>query len=168
MSVNISGIDFESIVDGDGVRVVIFFSGCRHECPGCHNPDTHSFDCGREFTNELQNEIIDYLKQAPFTSGITLSGGDPMYSSVDIIPFVQKFRREVPHMNVWVYSGFDYEEIISDVNMYALLKECDVLVDGRFILSRRNTTLKFRGSDNQRIIDIRKSIQAGTVVEKRE
>lgn len=166
MGVNISGIDFESIVDGDGVRVVIFFSGCKHECPGCHNPDTHSFECGHPFTEELQTEIIDYLKQSRYTSGVTLSGGDPMYSSRDILPFVIRLRRELPKATVWVYSGFTYEEIIADDDMFALLKECDVLVDGRFILSRRNTTLKFRGSDNQRIIDVQKSLSDGTVVER--
>lgn len=161
---NIVGINFESIVDGDGVRVVIFFSGCNHRCKGCHNPASHDFTAGRAFDDEIQNQIIEYIKETPFTAGVTLSGGDPMYSADDVIPFIQKLKSAVPNATVWVYSGFAYEELRSDSSMSALLDLCDVLVDGPFILEQRDITLSYRGSRNQRVIDVRKSRLAGEIV----
>lgn len=148
------GVNFESVVDGEGVRVVIFFSGCKHACKGCHNPDSHPFHVGREFDAALQQQVIHYVQQTPFISGITLSGGDPMYSASDIIPFVEKFRSAVPGADIWIYSGFTYEEILSHPDMSALLSLCDVLVDGPFILEERDITLNYRGSKNQRIIHL--------------
>ena len=161
---NISGIDFESIVDGVGVRVVVFVSGCMHDCTGCHNPASHSFSAGRPFTKELQDEIIDYIKSTPFISGITMSGGDPMYSAAEIAEFVVRLKTEVPDISVWIYSGFEYEEIKTDDDMTHLLSLCDVLVDGEFVLEQRDTTLPYRGSRNQRVIDVKKSNESGKVV----
>lgn len=162
--VNIVGINFESIVDGDGVRITVFFSGCKHNCEGCHNPSSHRFDVGKEFTEELQEEIICYAKSTPFISGITLSGGDPMFSAAQITPFVQKVRTEAPDLNIWVYSGFTYEEIIADKERAKLLSLCDVLVDGRFVIDQRDPTLSYKGSRNQRIIDISKTKSSGSIV----
>ena len=161
---NISGIDFESIVDGVGVRVVVFVSGCMHDCTGCHNPASHSFSAGRPFTKELQDEIIDYIKSTPFISGITMSGGDPMYSAAEIAEFIVRVKTEVPDISVWIYSGFEYEEIKTDDDMAHLLSLCDVLVDGEFVLEQRDTTLPYRGSRNQRVIDVKKSNEGGKVV----
>ncbi len=155
---NIAGINFESIADGEGVRVVVFTSGCLHNCKGCHNPTSHSFTAGREFTAEIQDEIIDYIRKTPFISGITLSGGDPMYSAAELTPFVLRVKNEAPNISIWIYSGFTYEEIVSDNNMLELLKICDVLVDGMFVLERRDITLPYRGSTNQRLIDIKASL----------
>lgn len=156
---NICGINFESIVDGDGVRVTVFFSGCQHHCKGCHNPISHNFNAGRQFTEELQEQIITYIKETPYISGITLSGGDPMFSARQIIPFVKRLKKCLPYINIWVYSGFTYDELLRDKWRKKLLELCDVLVDGRFMLSQRDPTLSYRGSRNQRIIDIQKSIQ---------
>ena len=161
--VNIIGIDFESIVDGDGVRVVIFFSGCKHNCKGCHNPLSHNFDAGRPFTEDIQKRIIDYIRNTPYISGVTLSGGDPMYSAVEVAAFVKTLRRAVPTKSVWVYSGFAYEEILRYPEMARLLSLCDVLVDGCFVLEMRDTTLSYRGSRNQRVIDVVKSGETGSV-----
>ena len=161
---NIVGVNFESIADGEGVRVVIFCSGCLHNCKGCHNPTSHSFTVGREFTNALQSKIISYIKNTPFISGITLSGGDPMYNAKELLPFVQRIRNEFPNKTVWIYSGFTYHEILKDNDMLELLKLCDVLVDGRFIIEQRDITLPYRGSRNQNIIDINKSINSEEVV----
>lgn len=161
---NIVGINFESIVDGDGVRVVIFFSGCNHNCKGCHNPESHDFTAGKPFGAELQKQIAEYIKETPFVSGVTLSGGDPMYSASSIIPFLKALKQLSPASTVWVYSGFTYEEIISDPSMRELLTLCDVLVDGPFILDQRDVTLSYRGSRNQRIIDVEKTQKAGCVV----
>ena len=161
---NIIGINFESIVDGDGVRVVIFFSGCNHHCKGCHNPETHDFNAGRLFSIDLQKQIAEYVRETPFISGVTLSGGDPMYSAESVIPFLKELKSLSPASTVWVYSGFTYEEITADPSMRELLGMCDVLVDGPFILEQRDITLSYRGSRNQRIIDVQASQKAGKIV----
>lgn len=161
---NIAGINFESIVDGEGVRVVVFVSGCYHNCKGCHNPASHSFTSGQPFTQELQDEVISYINKTPFVSGITLSGGDPMYSAKEIIPFIRRLRSEVKDISVWIYSGFCFENIVENSEMFELLKLCDVLVDGEFILEQRDTTLPYKGSQNQRIIDIQKSLDSNSIV----
>lgn len=161
---NIVGINFESIVDGDGVRVVVFFSGCNHHCKGCHNPASHDFSTGKFFGSELQEQIAEYVRETPFVSGVTLSGGDPMYSAEAIIPFLKELKKLAPESTVWVYSGFTYEEIIKDPSMRSLLAMCDVLVDGPFVLEQRDITLSYRGSRNQRIIDVQKSLLAGEAV----
>lgn len=161
--VNYGGIEWNSSVDGEGFRTVIFFSGCKHHCKGCHNPETHSFEAGKPFDVEVQNEIIRYVSETSLISGVTLSGGDPMYSAVGIIPFAQKLRRVYQEKTIWVYSGFTYEEIVADPAMKQLLSLCDVLVDSPFILEQRDTTLAFRGSSNQRIIDVQESLWTGKV-----
>ena len=161
---NIIGINFESVVDGDGVRVVIFFSGCDHHCKGCHNPSSHDFNTGKSFGSEIQGQIAEYIRETPFVSGVTLSGGDPMYSADSIIPFVKELKELSPASTVWVYSGFTYEEILAVPSMRNLLEMCDVLVDGPFILEHRDITLSYRGSRNQRIIDVQKSMSTGNIV----
>lgn len=155
---NVAGINFESVVDGEGVRVVVFVSGCLHNCKGCHNPASHSFTAGQPFTQELQDEIIAYIQKTPFISGLTLSGGDPMYSAKEITPFIERLRKDVKDISVWIYSGFRFEEILENSEMFDLLKLCDVLVDGEFVLEQRDITLSYKGSRNQRIIDIPKSL----------
>lgn len=161
---NISGINFESVVDGEGVRIVVFVSGCLHNCKGCHNPTSHSFEAGRPFTEELQDEIIDYINKTPFISGATISGGDPMYSAKAVAAFVRRLRTEVKDISLWIYSGFRYENILQNSEMLDLLKLCDVLVDGEFILEQRDMTLSYKGSRNQRIIDIQKSLTQNEIV----
>lgn len=155
MSINILGIDFESIADGDGVRVVIFFSGCKHNCKGCHNPISHDFDAGVPFGEDIQNNIINYIVNTPFISGVTLSGGDPMFLADEILPFVKKLKSTVQNINVWIYSGFTFDEIIKDKKRRRLLKECDVLVDGKFDIDQRDLTIPYRGSRNQKIINLK-------------
>lgn len=161
---NIAGINFESVADGEGVRVVIYVSGCLHNCKGCHNPASHSFEAGQPFTKKLQDEVTAYIKKTPFISGITLSGGDPMYSAVEITPFIRKIKQDNKDITIWIYSGFRYEEILENSKMFQLLSLCDVLVDGEFILEQRDMTLCYKGSRNQRIIDIQKSLIGCEVV----
>lgn len=161
---NVVGINFESIVDGDGVRVVVFFAGCHHHCKGCHNPESHRFDVGRPFSDEIQTQIVEYVRETPYVDGVTLSGGDPMYSSGDIYAFVRRLRDETPHASVWIYSGFTFEEIMADPSMRDLLILCDVLVDGPFVIEQRDITLNYRGSRNQRIIDVQETIASGEIV----
>ena len=161
---NISGVNFESIVDGEGVRVVIYASGCLHNCKGCHNPSSHSFTAGQPFTEQMQNDIIQYIHNTPFISGITLSGGDPMFNTVEITPFVSHLRQDNKDVTVWIYSGFLFEEILENSEMSELLRLCDVLVDGKFVLEQRDVTLSYKGSANQRIIDIQKSLTSGAAI----
>lgn len=164
MEARVMGINFESLVDGDGVRVTVFFSGCKHHCKGCHNPASHDFGNGRPFTDQLQSDIIEYLSETPFIDGLTLSGGDPMYSAEAIIPFVRRVRNEVSKATIWIYSGFTYEEICEDPLMFELMTLCDVLVDGQFQLDNQKPNLRYKGSTNQRTIDIQKSSPKGGLV----
>lgn len=156
------GINFESLVDGEGVRAVLFISGCLHNCPYCHSPQTHSFTYGKEVDQELIDQINNEMIKRPYISGITLSGGDCMYSPVEILKLIKKL--DIPHNNIWCYTGFTYEQIISNKNQYKLLKYIDVLVDGEFEYSKRDISLAFRGSSNQRIIDVKQSLKKGEVV----
>ena len=151
----ISGIIYESVVDGEGIRNVIFVSGCHHRCPGCHNPESWDFNYGTNFTKEAQIEFIDKCKKNPLIDGITLSGGDPMFSEKDVLSFIKLYKENCPNHNIWIYSGFTYEQLLQDEQKKSILDLCDVLVDGRYIQELRDTTLPFRGSSNQRIIDLK-------------
>lgn len=155
------GVNFESMVDGEGVRAVLFVSGCLHNCPYCHSPQTHSFTFGREVNQELIDNINSEMDKRPYISGITLSGGDCMYSPVETMKLLKKLH--IPHNNVWCYTGFTYEEIINNKNQAQLLRYVDVLVDGKFDYRKRDITLAFKGSANQRIIDVKKSLKCNEV-----
>ncbi|MEK5036316.1 anaerobic ribonucleoside-triphosphate reductase activating protein [Paenibacillus sp. FSL R7-0302] len=159
----LSGYYKESINEGSGLRSVLFISGCKHACEGCFNTNAWDFKHGEEFTIKRQLEIIDDVKSNPLLDGITLCGGDPFFSTKEVIPFIKLLREQVPNISVWSYSGFTYEEICSNRVMKQLLLLCDVLIDGRFILAERDTTLLFRGSRNQRIIDVKESQEKGCV-----
>jgi len=156
-------IYYDDIANGEGVRAVLFVSGCNHKCKGCHNKKTWDFNYGEEFTIEQQNEIIEYCKRE-YVSGITVSGGDPMYSAKELILFVKRFKKECPDKDIWIYSGFDYMDILEDKNMKSLLKLCDVLVDGPYKKELKDETLSFKGSYNQRIIDIRASLSLKSII----
>lgn len=161
---NVNGINFESIVDGMGVRVVTYISGCTHNCAGCHNPKTHDFDSGKLFTLELQQQIIDYIKKTPFIKGITFSGGDPMSSPIDVLNYIYMIKSEIPDINIWLYTGFLYDDILLDKDKLNILKEINVLVDGKFKLPLKDTTLVFKGSTNQRIINVQDSLIKNKVI----
>lgn len=135
-------------VDGPGLRTSIYLAGCGHHCPGCHNPQSHPFDSGKSMTYEELYEIVD---RNGFN--VTLSGGDPLYQSEPLIPFLKELK--IRGYNIWVYTGFTLEEIVANrgpKGSYKLLNFIDALVDGPFIESLRDTSLRFRGSSNQRII----------------
>lgn len=151
----ISGIQYESIVDGYGIRNTIFVSGCLHHCKNCHNPQTWDFKYGYEFTKEKQMEFINICKENPLLDGLTISGGDPLYSSDDVLKFVELYKENNPNHTIWIYSGFTIEQIIKNKNMFNLIKECDTLVDGLFIEELKDLSLSFKGSSNQRIINIK-------------
>lgn len=155
-----SNLQSDSIVDGDGIRTVIWFQGCKHHCRECQNPETWSFDGGIEFDVE---DIKEQMKNLKYQTGITLSGGDPFFQA-SAAAEIAKFAHSIG-LNVWCYTGFTYDEIIdaNDEKM-ELLKNTDVLVDGRFEIENKSLACKFRGSTNQRVIDVKKSLEKGEVV----
>ena len=159
---HIAGINYESIADAEGVACTIFFSGCRHHCIGCHSKDTWDFNYGVHVSNELINTINKEIDKRPFLSALVLSGGDPMYSAVEVLDFISKIH--IPNNTIWCYSGFLIEEIQSNCEMNELLKYCDVLVDGEYIKEQRDITLKWRGSKNQRVINIPETLKQNKVV----
>lgn len=155
-----SNLQSDSIVDGDGIRTVIWFQGCKHHCRECQNPETWNFDGGMEVDIE---DIKEQLKKLKYQTGITLSGGDPFFQA-SAAAEIAKFAHSIG-LNVWTYTGFTYDEIINanDEKM-ELLKNTDVLVDGRFEIDKKSLACKFRGSTNQRVIDVKKSLEEGGVV----
>lgn len=157
---NVAGIVHESLIDGTGVRTVIFISGCKHNCPNCHNPKLFSFNYGKVFDIDTQNYIINYLNNDPLIDGVTLSGGDPMYSANELMLFVQRIKKECKNKTIWMYTGFDFNEIKNNT----ILKYIDVLVDGQYVDGLKDRSLKFRGSSNQKIIDVQKSLEQNEVV----
>ncbi|CCY93859.1 anaerobic ribonucleoside-triphosphate reductase-activating protein [Firmicutes bacterium CAG:884] len=153
----------DSIVDGEGIRTVVWTQGCAHNCLGCHNPETHSFNGGYLVSvDDVKKEMSELVNQ----QGITFSGGDPLYQ-VDAVLELAKYAQSIG-LNVWLYTGFTYEELKVMMKRNAKLKELllnvDALVDGKFLLEEKSFDVKFRGSKNQRIIDIRESINKGKLV----
>lgn len=154
-----SDLQRDSVVDGTGIRTVIWTQGCGHACPGCQNPLTHDFSGGVEV--EL-DDIKEDLKTLELQKGITFSGGDPIYQ-IDAVLELSKFIKTLG-MDIWVYTGFTYEEVLNMPLGRDLLGTIDVLVDGKFMLEFRTLDAPFRGSTNQRIIDTQKSLKKGRVV----
>lgn len=157
-----SPLQHDSIVDGPGIRMVLWTQGCEHHCPGCHNPQTHARDGG--FLCDVA-ECIAQIRQAPLQTGLTLSGGEPFNQAEALIPIVQAAKEK--NWNVWAYSGFTFEQIMADPQKRALLEQLDVLVDGRFVEALKDYRLKWKGSKNQRIIDVPASLNQKTVVRSR-
>lgn len=151
----------DSIVDGPGLRLAVFTQGCVHQCPGCHNPETHDPAGGQEVPVE---EIISLIGKNPLTEGLTLSGGEPFLQAADCTRLARAAHEA--GLTVWTYTGYRYETIEKAANpdWNALLRETDVLVDGPYIEEERTYGLPFRGSRNQRLIDVQKSRKAGQVI----
>lgn len=154
----------ESIVDGPGYRMTVFTQGCPHHCEGCHNPHTHSFDGGRVVT---VGEVIDSFKKNPLLSGITLSGGEPFCqpeACAEIAKAVHELKK-----NVIVYSGYTFEQLwemaTTKQGVKELLQNADILIDGKFDLTQKSLELRFKGSRNQRTLDLKVSMQEGRAVE---
>lgn len=160
----LAGVIRDSIVDGPGWRFVVFAQGCPHRCKGCHNPQTHDFDGGYDTTVE---NIINEVKKNPYLKGVTLSGGEPFCQAKPLAVLAKKAHEL--GLDVITYTGYTYEELIEGANeengYIELLKETDILVDGRFILEEKTLELRFRGSRNQRVIDPKASLKEGRVVE---
>ena len=158
------------IADGPGVRVSLFVSGCRNRCKECFQPETWAFDYGRPFTEETEKEILSALSPE-FISGLTVLGGEPLEpeNQQTLLPFLKKVKKQFPDKTVWLYSGFTFEELFSDScractpEIKEILTFSEVLVDGRFMHDKKNLLLKFRGSSNQRLIDLKTTLEKGKV-----
>ncbi len=161
MKIRIAGTVNDSIVDGPGLRFTVFTQGCRHNCAGCHNPETHDAAGGQDADTD---EIVKKFLTNPLLSGITLSGGDPMEQAEPCAVLAEEAHRH--SLNVWTYTGYTLEQLLSenDAQRMRLLRATDVLVDGPFILTQRSLELKFCGSRNQRLIDMKKTLAANRVV----
>ena len=155
-------IQNDSIVDGEGIRSVIWTQGCPHACPGCHNPTTHCVNSGIELEIEKVKEMIDSLVGQ---DGISFSGGDPMIQPAACAELARHCQKR--GLNVWCYTGYTFEELIKlsekKESILDFLKQIDVLVDGKFILAEKSYDVVFRGSRNQRLIDVQKSLKTGNI-----
>ena len=156
----IYGLVQDSIVDGPGFRFVCFTQGCPHHCPGCHNPDSHAPSGGSEMSTDA---IIARMLSNPLTDGLTLSGGEPFLQAEDCLTLAQTAHAN--KLNVWAYSGWTFEQLLQGSSaQQALLREVDVLVDGPYLQEERSLTLNWRGSRNQRVIDVRATLACGKIV----
>lgn len=163
---NYSGIKYSDMINGEGIRVSLFVSGCTHKCKGCFNRDTWDCNYGNEFTEKEEKEIFDYIEKYNFIKGISLLGGDPTYykNIEPLLEFLKKFKQKFPQKTIWIWSGFTWEQIIQDRKKFELIEMCDILIDGKFILEEKDLNLKWRGSSNQRVIDIQKTISEQKII----
>lgn len=153
------------VANGEGVRVSLFVSGCPHRCKGCFNAELWDYDAGQDMTTKHLSEIID-LCSKPYISGLSLLGGEPLDpKNVEVITGIASFfKRYFPNKTIWCYTGYDWEE----VKGLDVMKYIDILVDGKFVQELADPRLKFRGSSNQRIIDVKKSLESGKVIVRKD
>lgn len=160
----IAGIVEESIVDGPGIRFVVFTQGCPHNCEGCHNPQTHDFNGGKYVNID---EIIDKIEENPLLKGVTLSGGEPFMQAKTLATMIKNIKNK--NLNIITYSGFTYEQLLDKANdencFLDLLNQTDILIDGKFEIKNKKEGLKYRGSSNQRAIDVKKSLENNKIIE---
>ena len=159
---NFAQIRKYDVANGPGIRTTIFVTGCTHKCPNCFNEEYQDFNFGNPWTRKETDEVIEDLKLDE-VKGLTVLGGEPFQNEVDLLQVLRDIKKEV-QKEIWIFSGYTYEEILKDQDKKKLLEECDVLVDGRFVEALKDLSLRFRGSSNQRIIDIKKSLEANKVV----
>lgn len=163
MEIRIAGIVEDSIVDGPGLRFVVFVQGCPHRCEGCHNPETHDFNGGRLADTD---ELYEQCMENPLTVGVTFSGGEPFCHAEPLFRLGSRFK--AAGKNLMCYSGWTFEELLKKAETEEFTKKLlgilDILVDGRFDIAKRSLSLQFRGSTNQRLIDVPASLKAGRAV----
>lgn len=162
-TIRLSGIAYESLVNGPGMRRVYFSQGCKHNCLGCFNPDTHDFNGGEELD---MDELIEAALSNPILKGITFSGGDPLERPEEFAYMAKAFKKA--GLNIWCYTGYTFEEISKNMecnkSLKSLIESINMLVDGKFDIDRQEDKLRFRGSSNQRIIDIEKTLKLGEII----
>ena len=162
---NYEKVDKCSVSNGAGVRTVLWVSGCDVHCHNCHNPQTWDFNSGIPFTDDSMQEIL-YDLSKPYIKGLTLSGGHPLdpHNAPKVLEIVKRVKMVFPNKDIWIYSGYEWEDIIKDETLREILKYTDVLVDGAYVDELRDISLPFRGSSNQRIIDVEKSLTENKVI----
>ena len=162
---NYEKIDKCSVSNGSGVRTVLWVSGCDIHCRNCQNPQTWDFNSGIPFTDDTMQEIL-YDLSKPYIKGLTLSGGHPLdpHNAPKVLEIVKRVKMVFPNKDIWIYSGYEWENIIKDETLREILKYTDVLVDGAYVDELRDISLPFRGSSNQRIIDVEKSLTENKVI----
>lgn len=169
----LAGINYESMVDGRGVRTAIFLSGCSHRCPNCQNPDTWNPNYGKEITDDVLREIANEIKKRDFVRGITLTGGDPLFNPHKTRKLLCELSAYLPlgyfmEHDIWLYTGYTWEQLMEmykvNDDLASILLGISVVVDGPFIQAQADKRLKYRGSRNQRIIDVRKTLRSEKVV----
>lgn len=161
---NIGQILLADSANGLGMRISIFVSGCTNHCPGCFQPETWDFLFGQPYTKEIEDALIEQLKK-PYYDGLTILGGEPfeVENQMGILPLIRRVKKECPGKNIWAYTGFTYErDLINNGCRHIeitdeILDSIDILIDGKFIQELKNINLNFRGSENQRIIDMKKT-----------
>ena len=167
---NYAGIKYCDIANGLGCRTVLFVSGCRNHCPGCFQPETWDFAYGKPFDEAIQKEIMDSVKP-DYISGLTLLGGDPFEeeNQKELVPFMEAFRERYPDKSVWAYTGYVYEDLLPGGKKHTkdtqrLLDTIDILVDGPFVEEKKDIRLRFRGSSNQRVLDLKRTMVENTII----
>nr|DAK12557.1 MAG TPA: 4Fe-4S single cluster domain protein [Caudoviricetes sp.] len=157
---NFHKITRNDIANGVGIRTVLWVSGCSHHCKGCHNPETWDINSGKLFTEDDYNTLIEYTKP-DYVNGLTLSGGDPFHilNRDYLVELLVRFKKHLPNKSIWSYTGYSWD----DIKNTALIKNLDVLVDGKFIESKKDVSLDYCGSYNQRVIDVQKSLKSGEI-----
>jgi anaerobic ribonucleoside-triphosphate reductase activating protein len=151
----------DDMLNGEGLRVVLWLAGCTHRCPGCHNPITWDINGGLIFDDKAKQEIFTELEK-DYISGITLSGGDPLHPSLinEVAQLIKEIKVLFPNKTIWLYTGYDFE----DIKGLSFIKDIDVIVDGKFIISLLDKQLHWRGSSNQRVIDVNKTLKSKTLI----
>ena len=159
----INGIEQCSMTNGVGLRTVLWVSGCEHKCKGCQNPCTWDPNSGEDFTSEKKELLYKYLDNK-YIKGITFSGGDPLHPNNrgEVGKLILDIKANYPSKDIWLYTGYTWEEV-KELNL-DYLRYIDVLVDGRFILNKRNVNLRWCGSSNQRVIDVKESLKEGKII----
>ena len=162
---NYHNIKTDDMLNGDGLRVTCWVSGCNIGCFNCYNPQTWDFNSGIPFTEETMQEIL-YDLSKPYIKGLTISGGHPLdpHNAPKVLEIVKRVRMVFPNKDIWIYTGYVWEDIIKDNTLKEILKRTDVLVDGAYVDELRDISLAFRGSSNQRIIDVKKTLDSNEVI----
>ena len=162
---NYHNIKTDDMLNGDGLRVTCWVSGCSIRCFNCYNPQTWDFNSGIPFTDDTMQEIL-YDLSKPYIKGFTLSGGHPLdtHNAPKVLEIVKRVKMVFPNKDIWIYTGYVWEDIIKDDTLKEILKRTDVLVDGAYIDELRDISLPFRGSSNQRIIDVQESLKQNQVI----
>lgn len=172
---NYADIKKIDVANGEGVRVSVFVSGCNHHCKGCFNECAWDFNYGNKFTEKEENQVMDYMNH-DYIEGLTLLGGEPLEpkNQEGLLPLVKKVKEKYPNKNIWCYTGFDFEKDVmgtmakNSETTRELLKYIDVVVDGKFEEEKKDLKLQFRGSSNQRILNVQETLKTGSLKEEKK